>query len=428
MNGQDDAWYQIHGRKIIQIIEEEPEELLQLTKEDVQSELDYWQQAVVGFIVGANPPWQILESFLKRICSKYVIDKISFLSNDVFLARFHTEEMKQAVLNSAHFLFDNKPLILKQWQPDVELTKDEVKSVLARVRMHKLPLKFWGNSLPKLAGLIDKIIFLDENQNLVSINIEYQWKPSICSKCKHIGHELANCRTNKQRVTMALPQKVWRPIPKQPAASITTKAQICNLQNDKEQRRDETKIEATPVSKIKETRAGSLSPVRQVRATKQGIGLSPDSPTYREALTVIYALNGVGEMEDLWLNLKSIAKQIQGPWALGGDFNCVLLANERLGGRVTEAESEPFSECLQQCEVMDIQASGAFYTWNNKQPLATKVYSRLDRFFVNKEWTTEFPDFIASFLPEGHFDHCPCLICKRNSGWRQKKPFKYFNM
>ncbi|XP_074282801.1 uncharacterized protein LOC141607351 [Silene latifolia] len=101
--------------------------------------------------------------------------------------------------------------------------------------------------------------------------------------------------------------------------------------------------------------------------------------------TVIYAFNGIGEREALWLNLKLISKQCKAPWALGGDFNCVLQATERLGGNVTEAESEPFYDCFHECGLMDIPSTGAFYTWNNKQPPDTRVYSRLDRLLVNHD-------------------------------------------
>ncbi|XP_074302914.1 uncharacterized protein LOC141637249 [Silene latifolia] len=116
-------------------------------------------------------------------------------------------------------------------------------------------------------------------------------------------------------------------------------------------------------------------------------------------MTIIYAFNGVGDRESLWLNLRNIAKQVNAPWAIGGDFNCVLQANERLGGRVIEAETDPFYDCIQECGVMDIAATGAFYTWNNKQPPETS-----------------------------QFDHNPCLVSEGPLGGNQHRPFKYFNM
>ncbi|XP_074277993.1 uncharacterized protein LOC141601599 [Silene latifolia] len=125
--------------------------------------------------------------------------------------------------------------------------------------------------------------------------------------------------------------------------------------------------------------------------------------------TIVYAFSGISERESLWSDLKRIARYSHGPWAVGGDFNCVLSANERLGGKVSTSESEPFQDCLDSCSLMDSQALGAYYTWNNKQPPETKVYSRLDRFVVNQDWMQSFPNMVANFLPEGHFDHTSCL-------------------
>ncbi|XP_074298837.1 uncharacterized protein LOC141629791 [Silene latifolia] len=134
--------------------------------------------------------------------------------------------------------------------------------------------------------------------------------------------------------------------------------------------------------------------------------------------TVVYAFNGIQERESLWLKLQAISNKQQGPWAIGGDFNCVLQANERLGGSFNSAAADPFHNCLDVCQVMDIQASRAFFTWNNKQPPETRIYSRMDRFFVNQEW----------FLPEGHFDHNPCIVRLGNNDQKANRPFKYFNM
>ncbi|XP_074314484.1 uncharacterized protein LOC141649700 [Silene latifolia] len=127
------------------------------------------------------------------------------------------------------------------------------------------------------------------------------------------------------------------------------------------------------------------------------------------AHTLVYAFNGVAQRESLWANLSRIASSITGPWAIGGDFNYVLQAQKRLGGNVTVAESEPFQNCLDVYGMIDIQATGAYYTWSNKQPPETRVYSRLDRFLVYQDWMRKLPDYFAHFPPERMFDHNPCL-------------------
>ncbi|XP_074288423.1 uncharacterized protein LOC141613582 [Silene latifolia] len=546
---EEKEWYQRHGKKGMQVIKDEPEDLLQLDDEDVHDEIEYSKQAVYGFIVGANPPWQILEGFLKRIWNKYVIDKLSFLPNEVFIARFQTDEMKQAVLNSGHFLFDNKPMIIKPWVLDIELIKEEVKSVPAWIRLHKLPLKFWGKSLVKLANLVGTYIksdsateqktrlgfarvmvelkigqkfpksikFLDEKQHLVEIELGYEWKPVMCSKCKQLGHEKENCRKGQKKIVTKVVKKEWKPVQKVTQVTQTTlpaqqPAKIIQSDQNTED------ITRTPEHKPGPGNSGSISPIKVSRpGSPNGSRIRPGSPSYMEALsgsnspkqgigvnglfglletkikpskvnkavanvfqdwsvstntayhsggriwvvwkphlydvsfldydaqyihmriadkstgksffyTVIYAFNGINDMVPLWISLKRMSTQVSGPWLVGGDFNCVLQAKERLGGSFNMAEAEPFQQCLEDCEVMDIQATGSFYTWNNKQPVETRVYSRLDRALVNQHWTDQFPTVYANFLPEGHFDHNPCLIGLADSGQHRNMPFKYFNM
>ncbi|XP_074291219.1 uncharacterized protein LOC141617994 [Silene latifolia] len=128
------------------------------------------------------------------------------------------------------------------------------------------------------------------------------------------------------------------------------------------------------------------------------------------------AFNGIGERESLWTI------------SLGGDFNCVLTGTERLGGPVSNAEADPFQACLNTCGLTDLKATGAYYTWNNKQPPETRVYSRLDRMLLNQEWIHSFPNLFANFLPEGMFDHTPCLVSESPTLGIRKRSFKVFNI
>ncbi|XP_074290616.1 uncharacterized protein LOC141617331 [Silene latifolia] len=144
-------------------------------------------------------------------------------------------------------------------------------------------------------------------------------------------------------------------------------------------------------------------------------------------LTMVYAFNGIQDRAPLWNHLRKIAGQTQGPWAIVGDFSCILAASERYGGASTMAEMEPFRRCIEDCEVVDIAATGSLYTWNNKQRPEERIYSRIDRFLVNKEWCDLYPDKYAHFLPEGLFDHSPCLI-RSSTNVMGKSSFKYLNM
>ncbi|KAL9244376.1 hypothetical protein vseg_018157 [Gypsophila vaccaria] len=125
---------------------------------------------------------------------------------------------------------------------------------------------------------------------------------------------------------------------------------------------------------------------------------------------MVYAFNNIQDRTPLWTSLSRISLNTHGPWAVAGDFNCVLSINERMGGNVTDAEKEPFKNCVDDCELVDINSIGSFFTWNNKQNPDNRIYSRLDRFLVNKEWSDLLQEAYAHFLPEGLYDHTTCLV------------------
>ncbi|XP_074300371.1 uncharacterized protein LOC141631626 [Silene latifolia] len=83
---------------------------------------------------------------------------------------------------------------------------------------------------------------------------------------------------------------------------------------------------------------------------------------------------------------------------------------------------------LHDSNMQDMKATGSFYTWTNKHEVGDKVYSRIDRAFINDDWIDQYPRGYASFLPERLFDHCPCVIQFEEQFISRNLPFKYFNM
>ncbi|KAL9237247.1 hypothetical protein vseg_011821 [Gypsophila vaccaria] len=153
--------------------------------------------------------------------------------------------MKKKVLNSGHYLFDSKPLIFKEWSAEMKMKKTEIFSVPTWIQLHQLPLKFWGKSLPKIAGLVGKYIqsdtatehktklgfarvmvevevdqqfpdhisFRDEVGQVMKIAVEYEWKPITCSKCHKMGHATEVCRKDQANKPKVKPsRKVWIPV------------------------------------------------------------------------------------------------------------------------------------------------------------------------------------------------------------------------
>lgn len=145
-------------------------------------------------------------------------------------------------------------------------------------------------------------------------------------------------------------------------------------------------------------------------------------------VSLVYGLNKAKERTSLWNEIKQHCKIAQGPWMIGGDFNNVLHTNERIGSVVQWHEIRDFQECVNTCGVQDIKAIGSFFTWNNKHEADTRVFSRIDRLLVNDDWLIQFPNAYAYFMPEGTYDHCPCVVHFEEETARKKGPFRFYNM
>lgn len=59
------------------------------------------------------------------------------------------------------------------------------------------------------------------------------------------------------------------------------------------------------------------------------------------------------------------------PWVIAGDFNEVLMGEDKFGGRTGNiSRALRFQDCLDNCRMIDIGFSGTQFTWSNHRPLA----------------------------------------------------------
>ncbi|KAL9252009.1 hypothetical protein AKJ16_DCAP14038 [Drosera capensis] len=99
---------------------------------DIQSEMDYWSSAVIGYMVGERMRYDALLGYVKKTCEGKEISKV-FIHQEGHLAiRFAKMEDKLEIMNSRWF-FGSNPMILWNWDPDFEFSQDIPK--LRRVRL-----------------------------------------------------------------------------------------------------------------------------------------------------------------------------------------------------------------------------------------------------------------------------------------------------
>lgn len=80
----------------------------------------------------------------------------------------------------------------------------------------------------------------------------------------------------------------------------------------------------------------------------------------------VYGFNEEQERSQLWADLSSIVKNIDGIWFIGGDFNCFLKFGDRLGFFICLRDVFLFRNCVEFCDVLDMKYIGVRYMLNNK--------------------------------------------------------------
>lgn len=140
-------------------------------------------------------------------------------------------------------------------------------------------------------------------------------------------------------------------------------------------------------------------------------------------VTAVYASPNPSLQRKFWNELESIAKSIEGPWMLGGDFNSILHASEKKGGSPKSSGiCRSFNNWFHDNRLIDLHFKGPCFTWSRGT-----LFKRLDRAICNDHWNSLFTEASVLHLPKIHSDHHPILVSFESNLNRRNsvKPFHF---
>ncbi|XP_060178097.1 uncharacterized protein LOC132608034 [Lycium barbarum] len=85
-----------------------------------------------------------------------------------------------------------------------------------------------------------------------------------------------------------------------------------------------------------------------------------------------------------------VRAQIHTAWLLSGDFNNILSTDDNISQPVIQAKIQGFQDLVIGLQLTPLRAKGCFFTWNNKQAVDTRVYSKIDWGLGNYHWLQEY--------------------------------------
>lgn len=139
------------------------------------------------------------------------------------------------------------------------------------------------------------------------------------------------------------------------------------------------------------------------------VRLEEEEPWFR--VTGIYGASEVNQRFRTWELMNKLHEDASPPWFLGGDFNEILTAGEKLGGGArAPRQMTSFNTALSVCGLTDLGFEGYPFTWSNGREHPHMVRCRLDRVCANPEALTRFPLAYVKHIDHPGSDHLPILL------------------
>ena len=128
-------------------------------------------------------------------------------------------------------------------------------------------------------------------------------------------------------------------------------------------------------------------------------------------IAAIYASTFYVNRRELWLDLSNLLNNHHGPWMFLGDFNSILGAHEKFGGRLPlRIACSDFINWTNVHSLVHLDTNGAKFTWTNKREGGALIKQRLDRTICNDSWLDHWSVVSCNTLIKCHSDHFPLLL------------------
>ncbi|XP_039018609.1 uncharacterized protein LOC120149964 [Hibiscus syriacus] len=127
--------------------------------------------------------------------------------------------------------------------------------------------------------------------------------------------------------------------------------------------------------------------------------------------TGFYGRCGWSDKKHNWEMISRLASTSSLPWCLGGDFNEIIHADEKRGGRKSvRVHMEEFQRCIRDADVWDIRPRSRWFSWASGTRAKTFVRERIDRYVAKIDWRLLFPECFVDTVPMASSDDLTILL------------------
>lgn len=129
----------------------------------------------------------------------------------------------------------------------------------------------------------------------------------------------------------------------------------------------------------------------------------------------------------VWSEISEIlSNDKENVFILGGDFNALLWASDKMGGVGWNRQSQrDFSSFVIRVRLIEIPFKTGDFTWTNRRTGFLNIAEKLDRFFIAGDWTDSHWTSEVEILPITRSDHYPICLRIQDKSAPARCPFKF---
>nr|GEU87295.1 hypothetical protein [Tanacetum cinerariifolium] len=211
---------------------------------DVVDEIsDKFVNTLHGFFVGERLVYPIVENYVKNAWAKYGFERAIY-RNGFFFFKFSSHEGMAKTLDAGPWFIRSMPIVVYEWSANTKLKNEEIKKVLVWVKIHNVPMVVFSKTrlslittqlgfceLSSECDVLETIVVAiplpkGKGHYLETLDVEYEWSPPHCSKCKNFDHEKkgVNKAATKQDFRFTEPTNlIYRPVSKPSTNNVKSK-------------------------------------------------------------------------------------------------------------------------------------------------------------------------------------------------------------
>jgi len=99
-----------------------------MTESDLEAADPKLFECLVGYFIGRRLPFKVIEEALKKAWGSNLLEVMSN-GRGLFVLRIPDREFRRKILEGGHITIARISLVLQQWKPGLELSKDIHRSV-----------------------------------------------------------------------------------------------------------------------------------------------------------------------------------------------------------------------------------------------------------------------------------------------------------